>query len=87
MPTTRPILGLIPGDLVVLPTNIDGATTGPIIIEWVREAPDGTVRAGWHTLDHDHELQLPLDLPARGALVLVPAAAPPALFQRLTQAA
>jgi len=87
MPTTRPILGLIPGDLVVLPTNIDGATTGPIVIEWVREASNGTVRAGWHTPGQDHELQLPLDLAARGALVLVPAAAPPAPSQPLTQAA
>jgi hypothetical protein len=85
MPTTRPILTLVPGDLAVLPTTVDGATTAPIVIEWVREAPDGTVCVGWHSPGQDHELRLPLDLAAHGALVLVPAAAAPP--QSLTQAA
>jgi len=84
--TTRPILDLIPGDLAVLPT-LDGTTTGPVTIEWVREAPDGTVCAGWHTPGQDHKLRLPLDLAARGALVLVPGSATPAPAQLLTQAA
>lgn len=87
MPTTRPILDLTPGDLVVLPTTLDGATTDPVTIEWVREAPDGTVCVGWHTRGQDHELRLPLDLAARGALVLVPVSATTAPAQLLTQAA
>ncbi len=65
MPTTRPILDLIPGDLAVLPTAPHDPELAP---------------------GQDHELQLPLDLAARGALVLVPAAAPPAPSQPLTQA-
>lgn len=76
MPTTRPILALVPGDVVVLPTTDDGTTTGPITVEWVRESPAGTVCVGWHSPGQDHELRLPLDLAARGALLLAPAPAP-----------
>ena len=86
MSTTRPILDLVPGDLAVLPTTLDGATTGPVVIEWVREAADGTVCAAWHTPGQDHELYLPLDLAARGALVLGPGSAPTAPAPSFLQA-
>lgn len=76
MPVTRPILGLIPGDVVLLPTTVDGATIGPLVVEWVREDIDGTVCIGWHACREDHELCLPLDLAARGALVLSRATPP-----------
>lgn len=84
MTTTVPILALLPGDVAVLPATVDGATTAPVVVEWVREAPDGTVCVGWHTAGEDHELQLPLHLAAQGALVLSPAGAP---RHPLTQAA
>lgn len=77
MTTATPIRDVVPGDVAVLPTTIDGATTDRIVVEWVREAPDGTVGVGWHGHGEDHQLWLPLHLAARGALVLTPDAAAP----------
>ncbi len=78
MAATRPILDLTPGDVVVLPTTVDGSTIGPLVVEWVQEDADGTVCVGWHASREDHELRLPLNLAARGALVLTRATAPTA---------
>lgn len=79
MTATRPILSLTAGDVVVLFTTVDGATIGPLVVEWVREDVDGTVCIGWHACREDHELCLPLDLAARGPLLLSRTSAPPTL--------
>jgi len=70
--STSPILELVPGDVVYLPISRDGATQGPITVEWIREEREGTLCVGWHAGGEDHVLCLPLDLAVFGAQLMNP---------------